>query len=168
MKKILFLLLPIFAFSQEKVLTASGKSVILNSDHTWKFEENQNSGLNPEDFKTIKDNVAAGLINKIKIPVQNGEDQIVNVDFSYVSTVDQFKKISFDKIQKMIDNSRSYVMLRLKNKYSFIPRKVAITFSESQNKWAAMWEYTAKNSYGGEIEGNQMVLFDNEINRVDF
>lgn len=156
------------AFSQEKALTTSGKYVILNNDHTWKFEEKQNSGLNSEDFKTTKDNITAGLLSKVKIPVQNGEDKLVNVDFSYISKVDQFNKISYDKIQKMIDNSRNYIMLRLKNKYSFIPRKVAITFSDSQNKWAAMWEYTAKNSYGGETEGNQMVLFDNEINRVDF
>jgi hypothetical protein len=168
MKKILFLFAPLYFFSQEKVTNSSGKAVILNSDYTWKYEDKENSGLNPEDFKTTNKSITAGLLSKVKYPVKNGEDQIVNVDFSYISTIDEFNKISYQKIEKMIEDSRFYVMLKLKNKYSFIPRKINIMFSDSQKKWAVMWEYTAKNSYGGETEGNQMVLYDNDINRADF
>ncbi|ROI05496.1 hypothetical protein EGI16_03670 [Chryseobacterium sp. G0240] len=168
MKKLFFLLIPICAFSQERILTSSGKSVILNSDYTWKYEDSKPTTLGPDDFKTTRDNVTAGLISKVKIPIKNGEDHVVKVDFGYISTVSEFNQISFDKIQKMIDYSRNYVMTGLKNKYSFIPRKVDITYSNSNKKWAVMWNYTAKNSYGGDIEGNQMILFDNEINRVDF
>ncbi|MDV7696248.1 hypothetical protein N6B72_04860 [Chryseobacterium soli] len=168
MKKILFLFIPIAFFAQERVLTSSGKSVILNTDYTWKYDDKETTGLNPADFKTTNDKITAGLLNKIKYPVKNGEDQIVNIDFSYISTVEDFNKISTKKIEDMIESSRVYVMLKLKNKYSFIPRKAAITFSNSQKKWAVMWEYTAKNSYGGETEGNAVVLYDNDLNRVGF
>ena len=169
MKKTLFLLvISVCVNAQERITTSSGKTVILNTDNTWKYDDQQNSGLKLEDFKTSKNNVTAGLFDKIKLPVKNGEDQFVNIDFSFMSSDQEFKEISLDKINRMIVYSRDYLMLYLKNKYSFIPRKLSISFSDSKKAWLIMWEYTAKNSYGGETEGNKMLLYNNEVERIDF
>lgn len=165
--KLLLLLTPMCFFAQERVTTTSGKTVILNTDYTWKYEDQQSSGLKPEYFKTSNSNVTAGLFDKVKIPIKNGEDQIVNVFFEFTSTTEEFNRISSKKLDKMIDYSREYVMLYLKNKYSFIPRKVSISHSDSKNAWVIIWEYTAKNSYGGETEGTKVLLYDDEINRID-
>lgn len=169
MKKILlFSVISFFANAQERVTTSSGKTVILNTDNTWKYDDQQNLGLKLEDFKASGTDVTAGLFDKIKLPIKNGEDQIVNVGFSFIASEKEFKSISLDKINKMIDYSRDYLMLYLKNKYSFIPRKLSISFSDSKKAWIVMWEYTAKNSYGGETEGNKVLLYDNDAKRIEF
>lgn len=165
MKKLLFILIPVSIFSQERVIASSGKTVILNKDYTWKYDDK--TGLSPEDFKITKDNISAGLLNKVKIPIKNGEDEVVNVEFTYLSKIDDFNRISYKKTQKMIDDSREILLLSLKNRYSFIPRKININYSESNKKWVVSWNYTAKNSYGGEVEGDKMIFFDNDLNHVN-
>lgn len=169
MKKtvLLFILLTGFVFGQEKAVTASGKNVILNNDNTWKFDTQQNSGLKPEYFKSDTKDMVVGLFNKIQIPVKNGEDKNVDVYFEFLSTTEEFSMISVDKVEKMINYSRDYLMIGLKNKYSFIPRKVKVSFSGARKAWLIIWEYTAKNSYGGEVEGDKIILYDNDLKRIE-
>ncbi len=164
--KLLLLLTPMCFFAQERVTTSSGKTVLLNSNYTWKYEDQKDSGLKPEYFKTSSNSITAGLLDKIKISVKNGEDQDVNVEFSFNSKTEEFNAISIEKIQRMIDYSRDFVTIGLKNKYSFIPRKVSIYYSNDRGGWAVIWDYTAKNSYGGEVQGSNVVMFDNEATKA--
>lgn len=171
MKKtiLFFILLSGMAFGQETAVTSSGKKVILNNDQTWKLDEQKNEGLRSEYFnsKNNKD-VVVGLFEKIQIPVSNGEDKNVDVNFEFISSADQFSKISVDKINKIISYSRDYLLLNLKNRYSFIPRKIKISYSEKKNAWFVIWDYTAKNSYGGEVQGDKFMLYDDNLNRIEF
>ncbi|MBD3904437.1 hypothetical protein NAL32_07300 [Chryseobacterium sp. Ch-15] len=169
MKKtiLFFIFLSGIIFGQEKAVTASGKNVILNSDNTWKFDEQHNSGLNPEYFKSNNKNMVVGIFDKIQIPIKNGEEKNVDVYFEFLSTTDQFSNISVNKIQKMIDYSRDYLLSGLKNKYSFVPRKVKVSYSDSKKAWLIIWDYTAKNSYGGDVAGDKLLLYNNDLERVE-
>lgn len=169
MKKILllFVLFAVTVFGQEIVSNSAGQKIILNKDFSWKLLDDNSVGLKAEYFKPLKDNISAGIFEKVQIPMKDGEDKTVNIYFEFMSTKSQFENTSLENIQRIIDYSRDYTMLRLKNKYSFIPRKIKISFSEKNNAWFVMWEYTAKNSYGGETAGDQIVLYDNDGKRVE-
>lgn len=152
---------------QEKAVTESGKHVILNNDNTWRLDENEKTGLLPDYFKSDTDKIIVGLFKKVQIPVNNGEDKSVNVNFEFIASKAEYAQISIEKIQNIIDYSRDFLMLNLKNKYSFVPRKISISYSDNRKAWAVIWTYTAKNSYGGEVEGNQTFLYDSEGKRVE-
>jgi hypothetical protein len=169
MKKtvLFFIALAGTCFGQEKAITSSGKNIIMNSDNTWKLDDQINSGLNPAYFKESNNSVSAGIFEKVQLPVKSGDDQTVNVKFSFVSTSSQFKEMTLRKFDDMIYISRNSVLMKLKNKYSFIPREININYSEAANAWSIIWNYTAKNSYGGEVEGMAANLYNNDLQEID-
>ena len=147
MKK-LIILLPIFIFS---VFQAQSKIV-----NPAKFEVSQKTN-----------DVVSGLHGDVKVAVKDGKEQNIDIYFEYMSSKSEFDKLGYEKIDRMITLSRDALLRNLKNKYSFNPKKVAVSYDESLNAWAIIWEYVANNSYGGEVVGNQVILYNDDLQRIE-
>ncbi|VXB04652.1 hypothetical protein [Chryseobacterium sp. 8AT] len=147
MKK-LIILLPIFIYS---VFIAQNKIV-----NPAKFE-----------FSQKTNDVVCGLHGDVKVSLNDGNDKYTDVYFEYMSSKSEFDKLGYEKIDRMITLSRDALLRNLKNKYSFNPKKVAVSYDESLNAWAIIWEYVANNSYGAEVVGNQVILYNDDLQRIE-
>lgn len=147
MKK-LIILLPIFIFS---VFQAQDKIV-----NPAKFEVSQKTN-----------DVVSGLHGDVKVAVKDGKEQNIDIYFEYMSSKSEFDKLGYEKIDRMITLSRDALLRNLKNKYSFNPKKVAVSYDASLNAWAIIWEYVASNSYGGDVVGNQVFLYNDDLQKVE-
>lgn len=134
----------------------------------YSFFHSQTKIVNPDQFElnTGSDDISVGLHGDVKCMTKDGNDKDTEIIFEFMSTVSEFGKINYDKIDKMIILTRSELLGNLKNKYSFNPKKVTITFDNLRNSWAVIWEYVAKNFYGGEVVETQVFLYDNDLKKV--
>ncbi|AZA74746.1 hypothetical protein [Chryseobacterium indoltheticum] len=129
----------------------------------------QNKIVNPAKFEVSQktNDVVSGLHGDVKVAVKDGKEQNINIYFEYMSSKSEFDKLGYEKIDRMITLSRDALLRNLKNKYSFNPKKVAVSYDESLNAWAIIWEYVANNSYGGEVVGNQVILYNDDLQRIE-
>lgn len=151
MKKIQLITVIIFLFcfnsnAQIKATTTDGKEVILNSNGTWKYSNNEfsNEKINIPDF-------TADTFNW-----KDGYDKIVTVNFMNVMPGDKtMDKEIFDEIftQSMVKAKYS-----LKNKLSFVPRELVIM--KKDDKYTTKVTYLGKNAYGAESELSTIFVFD--------
>ena len=158
-----------FVYSQEIVRNSKGQSIKLNENKTWELVENStddNSKILETDLNHKNDKVNFGIINPLVKKLKNGEEKDADVKISFMSEKNQFDNINVDKLNKMIQLGLFSAKLKLKNQYSFIPREIKIFFSEKMNIWTMDMTYTAKNSYGGEVEGTQMFFFKDSADNL--
>lgn len=115
------------------------------------FSQNSKEIKNNEKYVTEKDfTLNEGrvfIFNKI-ITIENGEGNLVKVDFSFVSTQEQFKLIDLKTLNEMIKISNTSSKEITKNKYTYVPRIINFGYLDFLSEWAISLEYTAQNDFG--------------------
>lgn len=91
---------------------------------------------------------------------KNGEGTYVDVNFSYLVP----EEINIEKkiLDKVVMNIMVKSKYKLKNKYSFVPKKLTILYSEKDGTYSGISKYIGKNSYGVESESTTYWSFDLE------
>ena len=136
MKKLLTIILisfSIFSFSQGIL-----KEDFVLQDGKYLFEKT----IQLQDGNNIDTDVdlLLSMPEKAFIGLRNGNLNVINMMFRF---------------------SNSTIKKELKNPYSYKPRKTYLMFMEKENQFMVSIEYTANNSYGGEVKGITVFTYDN-------
>ena len=86
-----------------------------------------------------------------------GNGEYVDVQFSYLVSDEVIEKELLDKIVMSIMVQSKF---KLKNKNSYMPKKLTIIKSDSG--FSAMCKYTGKNAYGTDLESTTYFSFENQ------
>lgn len=163
MKKVFLLLIVAnFSFAQEFATTESGKKVQLNKNGTYTFVNEsiiKETILTNSDF-SLKDDYYTFISKPYYI--LNGDDKLVNIDLIYSAKSVFFKSINAEKISFMISMANLKTKYSMKNKRTYVPRKVTIIYSESSNTWMLGLEYISQNDYGANKDGDSYVTFEKD------
>lgn len=156
MKKLtlLFLLIGITANAQViNATTEDGKSVLLNSNGTWEYI----------DGEKVERKMGLPEFNGTSFLWEGGNEELYEVKFTNGLKEELDKKI-FDKVIMTMMVKSKYV---LKNKYSFVPKKLMLY--KGKSGYSGSTEFLGKNAYGAEglstaffsfdLEGNVELLF---------
>ena len=97
---------------------------------------------------------------------KDGEGTYVDVKFSYLVP----KEIIIEKkvLDKIVMNIMVTSNFKLKNKLSFVPKKLTIMYSEKDGTYSGISVYWGKNGYGVESESTTYFSFtlDGEIKEI--
>ena len=164
MKSILTLLvlnIYIFSFSQQIATTSDGKKVQLNKNGTYTFIkedyiEKSLSYINESDF--TKEDGKIFILTK-KVNLKNAEDENVPVNFSFISKENEFKLTSIFELNRILFKANLEAMYKMKNKFTYVPKKVVFSFSDTKNRWIVKIIYTAQNDYGATKDGTAIGQF---------
>ena len=141
--KLLLLLLPMFVFSQKAIKCPSF--------------------IPEKEFVTSQNQVEV----KPRIYyLPNASEECVKIKVSFKCNKRQFAKITFADVNRMIVYANLETMTSMKNKYSYLPRRIDITFTERYSKWIVAIDYTAENDFGGNRNGLAQIQFT-EIGEYD-
>lgn len=139
MKKIIIILIliPFVCLSQK---TGNKKPIENSKKENTKYE----TILSKKDF--VIDSIT---INKIKsIYLKDNSDKIVSVKFMFMSTLVSFEKLGLANISLMLSLSNIKTKVRIKNKYTYQPREITLTFNDENKQWTCAVKYSAQNDYG--------------------
>lgn len=142
MKKILIaaLLLSCSLSHAEIVKNSKGESIDIKPNGTWvKVKTSSSKGT------TLKDG------DSLTISVKDGNDKATPITTYIKIEGDTDKSLNLKDVSSNVDFTGYMIKLKLKNKYSFVPRKAMVTLKGSNVE--IFMEYTAKNSYGAEVVG---------------
>lgn len=144
MKKIFTLSLGLFLFSINsnaliKTSTSYNNQSILNSKFLLQNEEMNVPDFNDKTFKW-----------------KDGYDKIVTVNFSNLLPGD--KTMDEKLFQSIVMNSMVKAKYNLKNKLSYVPRKLLIM--QNEDGYIVSVEYLGKNAYGAESELKSMFVYN--------
>ena len=97
---------------------------------------------------------------------KDGEGTYVDVEFSYY--VPEEIIIEKDILDKIVMNIMVQSKFKLKNKISFIPKKLTIMYSEKDGTYSGISRYWGKNGYGVKSESTTYYSFtlDGEIKEI--
>ena len=97
---------------------------------------------------------------------KNGEGKYVDVSFSYLIPVE--KKLEKELMDNIVMNIMIKSKFKLKNKYSYIPLKLTLMYSDKDDKYSGICKYVGKNGYGVESESTTYFNFtlDGEITEI--
>jgi len=132
----------------EIVTNAKGESIELKNNGTWvkvKNKGNENSDL-----------VING--NSQTIDVKDGNDKSIPIKVYVKIEAEPDKKLTVSELASRVNLTAFQIKLRLKNKYSFVPKTAMATLNG--NNLEIFMEYVAKNSYGAEVVGHDMGRFE--------
>jgi hypothetical protein len=155
---LLFTLIYTNALCQTEATTKNGDKVILNDDMTWNFADKakQQSG-NAAQETTIP------TFDDKSFTWKNGKDEYVLVAFLTNMTSDD---ITAEKFRSVVMNIMVKSKYQLKNKVSFIPKKLNL-LKMDDGTFSSTSTYLGANSYGAESESKSYFGFDSEGN-VEF
>ena len=115
--------------------------------------------LKESDFKVMGDDVK---FFKKDIYVIAGNEKKILCPFAYSSTLNEFKGIGVEKINSMLATSYIKPMFKMKNRFTYTPVSIFIYFSDKNNEWVSVIEYTAQNDYGALKNGRYYVSFEKD------
>tara|TARA_R110001592_G_C12576455_1_gene692977 strand:- start:31 stop:468 length:438 start_codon:yes stop_codon:yes gene_type:complete len=97
---------------------------------------------------------------------KDGEENYVDVKFSYL--VPKEIVIEQDILGKVVMKIMVNSQYKLKNKISYIPKKLTIIYSEEDGTYSGICNYWGKNSYGVKSESTTYYSFtlDGEIKEI--
>src|SRR6218665_912071 len=159
MKRIAMLLLlaGCFANAQETATTEDGKVVILNKNGTYKYLKQPSSAVPKETTyltqKDFKKTEKGYTILPRKIFLKNAEEEIIPITFSFTASDEEFAKTNVQWINEMISTANMETMYKLKNKFTYSPRKMMLFYDPREKFWIASITYTAQNDYGATKDG---------------
>ena len=163
MKKIILLLVMLcsgIAISQETATTESGKTVYLNKNGTYKYvnkDENRSTVIKESDIVKIGEDV---MFKPRPFFVINGDEKNVEVNFNFSSTFNRYSSITIEDLNGMISTANIKAMFLMKNRRTYVPKKISFFFSERESHWIIAIEYIASNDYGGQKDGKIYATFD--------
>lgn len=132
--------------AQEIALTKDGRSVLLNDNGTYKYLSNEMTEtiLKDSDFTKTETDV---VLNK-EITILNGDDKPTFIKIQFNSTKDQYNLLTLQKLNEIIKDANENTKYNLKNKRTYIPKKLIIKWISEDKCWLLGFEYTAQNDYG--------------------
>jgi hypothetical protein len=97
---------------------------------------------------------------------KDGEENYVDVEFSYY--VPKEIVIEKDILEKVVMKIMVDSQYKLKNKISYIPKKLTIMYSEKDRTYSGICKYWGKNGYGVKSESTTYYSFtlDGEIKEI--
>ncbi len=157
----LLLNISLFSFSQQIAITPDGKKVQLIKNETYKFIKDDStekalSYINESDF--TKEDGKVFILTK-KVNLKNAEDENVPVNFSFISKEEEFKLTSIFELNEILSKANLEAMYKMKNKFTYVPKKVLFSFDETKNRWIVEITYTAQNDYGATKDGSAIGQF---------
>lgn len=166
---LLFLFAPLLSHSQLLASTEDGRTVILNKNGTYKFAKKESASplITEKDFKIVGESVK---VPNRKLSVFDASNNSVVVDFTYESNKRQYNYINSAKLMAMIVLANAETMYKMKNKYSYIPKKIDVYYNEHFSNWVVAIDYLAENDYGASKNGLAKAKFTSsgEFSDVDF
>ena len=157
MKKIfiiVFTFLSLFSFSQKKEIKA--KKPINNLELRHKGEGvDRVSYLFEEDFNKKGDTL---WLNK-KIYVHNANEDLIMTNFEFYGPKGKLDFLTIDELNHLIHKSNLEVMYDMKNKFTYVPKKITMSFEEKSNRWYVNVIYTSENDYGGTKDGSCVLRY---------
>lgn len=163
MKKITYLVILLISytgFGQEIATTESGKKVQLNKNGTYKYLKEtkiESTVLKSSDIVTVGDLVKS---KSKSLYVINGDEKPVEVQFSFGCSLNRYSSISIDDVNSMISTANIKTMFQMKNRRTYIPKKISFFFSDKESKWLVAIEYVAQNDYGATKDGTAFSTFE--------
>ena len=146
--------------SQEYATTDAGKRVLLHKNGTYTFVKNQNieATLLVESDIVIRDDRA--IVTKKPFYISNGDKKPVLAELSFSTDKDRYSAIKIADINAMLITANIKTMFQIKNRSTYVPKKITLFFSEKANGWLVSIDYIAKNDYGVEKDGTAYSTFD--------
>ncbi|MEW5677045.1 hypothetical protein ABGT15_12090 [Flavobacterium enshiense] len=163
MKKITFLIISLISFTgftQEIATTESGKKVQLHKNGTYKYLKEtkiESTTLKSSDIITVGDFVKS---KSNSIYIINGDEKPVEVQFSLSCSLNRYSSISINEINSMISTANIKTMFQMKNRRTYVPKKVSFFFSDKESNWLIAIEYIAQNDFGATKDGTAYSTFE--------
>ena len=101
-------------------------------------------------------------ITDTKFLVSTAKNGDVECTLSYETTTEG-QNISNENLRTLLLSANELVKMRLKSSRSFVPLHYVVKYKYKANgnhKYAVHVKYAATNSYGGEVEGFEMIEFN--------
>ncbi|GEM_PF-6870161 len=151
MKKLLIvslLSLGLTSFANAEVVTNNkGEKIELKPNGTWvKIKESPLDNNRPVLADT-----------PLTINVEDGNNNPVPIKVYVKITSEPEKSLTVKELTSRVNLTAFQIKLRLKNKYTFIPRSAMATLNGRSLE--VFMEYTAKNSYGADVVGHDIGRF---------
>lgn len=158
---LLLILLPFTMIAQKK----SVKKTPIKK----KIEQPVKEDLTKETFLKDKDFVidSAGVHgNRRTILLNDGSEKPIETKFLFSAPNEKFKALGLEKINIIIHISNFKAILKMKNKYTYQPRKASLFYSKDKNEWTCAIQYTAQNDYGALKDGTIFYIYDENGNET--
>jgi hypothetical protein len=153
----ILLVFSIFIYSQEK-----------NSIND-KFESPQGK-LQKEwvEEKDIEEFQGKKFIGSLEIYVPNADEKLVPIKLGFMCETNVFAELemSAKKINRIHIKANFETMKRIKNIYTYTPKRIDITYNQENKGWFVNVIYAAQNDYGALKNGTSLLIFDNDGNFV--
>lgn len=143
MKKIILVLAIIICnFSYSQKTTKSEKKYLINS-----------SDFTTETTVSVKDKT---------FKFKAGDESLVDVSTLISSSKSQLDNLTIEKLNSILETSIDKTSYIVKNKSTYIPRKITAMFSQKDNGWLIIVEYSAKNDLGGTKDSKSFLSFNDK------
>lgn len=114
--------------------------------------------LTEKDFKNKFDTL---YISK-KIYVNDANEDLILTNFDFISPKKKLDFLTVNELNRIIHKSNLEVMFDVKNKYTYIPKKISIYFIEKENRWYVNIKYTVQNDYGATTDGTCLIRYSSD------
>lgn len=114
--------------------------------------------INESDFKIVGDKIEFRKIIKLK----NGNNLDTDVDAFIPLKKSQLDSIGIGKINEMVQWGFVKAKYAVKNKSTYIPKKLGLFFMENKNTYTVKIDFTAQNDMGGTKDGTKYYVFDSK------
>jgi hypothetical protein len=99
-------------------------------------------------------------IEKMSIMI-NGVDGLVKCELEFLAPKEKYELINILILNHMLQTSNFKVPeYYIKNKYTYIPRKIKILYLVEENNWDVEIEFTAQNDFGAIKTGKSHSVFE--------
>lgn len=156
----LMLVLSSLAHSQEIAITESGKKVQLLSNGTYKYLKEvviKETILNKIDFIKVDDRIS---FKQKPFYIINGDEKLIDIKFSYGAPIELHNSMDLDNLNSMISTANIKTMFKMKNRRTYIPKKVSFFYVDKDSTWLIAIDYIAQNDYGATKDGTSYSTFD--------
>lgn len=153
MKKLFLLTITLLSFGQVNSQTKK------NSNKTKKTEIIIYN-INKADFTKSSDTTLA-IQDKV-FKFKAGDEKNVDVFTTIFLNKKDLDTPGIEAINFMLDMAVLKGKYEVKNKYTFVPRKIYLFKSKNNYEWTIILEYTAQNDYGATKDSKSYYLFNND------
>lgn len=119
----------------------------------------QKTLLLDEDIQVIKHRYSV-MDLEFYLPDMDKNLQKVYLSFACDSINYKELGINANKLNEMIIKSNLETMLTIKNKYTYVPKKINLVYDPKEYKWTSVLYFTAQNDFGATKDGFVINSFD--------
>ena len=112
--------------------------------------------IDKSDFQKIDSN----LVVKKSFQYEAGDGKKVDVQTFISANKVALDSLGLEKMNFMLDFANISAKYLVKNKYTYVPRKLALIYSEKRFEWTVKIEFTAQNDMGAIKDSYKFYDFD--------